>query len=120
LQFQADILDTPVSRPVIPETTALGAAYAAGLAVGVWKDFGELKAQWKLDRKFESGMNASVRSKYVREWSRAVEKSKGWVVAEEAVVAGGGGEERRKGLLIGGLGLAVGLGLGWYAGNRKK
>jgi glycerol kinase len=125
MQFQADMLDTPVSRPVIPETTALGAAYAAGLAVGVWKDFAELKKQWALDRKFESKMEGAVRQKYWTEWQRAVEKSKGWVVeeGEEGKGKGVGGGVGAGGLGVGFTlmtGLALGGVLGWVAASRKK
>ena len=63
MQFQADIIDTPVTRPVVPETTALGAAYAAGLAVGVWKDLEEIRAQWKMDKQWTSKMGNKEREK---------------------------------------------------------
>jgi len=78
LQFQADILGTPVLRPVVCETTALGAAYLAGLAVGYWKDTNELSAHWALDREFKPTMNQQQREKRYGEWKRAVERSLGW------------------------------------------
>ncbi|GMI47231.1 hypothetical protein TrCOL_g4382 [Triparma columacea] len=78
MQFQADIIDTPVTRPVVPETTALGAAYAAGLAVGVWKDLEEIRAQWKMDKQWTSKMGNKEREKYWNGWNKAVSKSVGW------------------------------------------
>jgi glycerol kinase len=125
MQFQADVLNTPVSRPVIPETTALGAAYAAGLAVGVWKNTDELKKHWKLDKRWESSMASDVREKYLTEWNRAVEKSKGWVVDD----ANGKSAKKlcikkgmfcKRSLSVGILSLAVGIGLGWVAANKGK
>jgi glycerol kinase len=78
LQFQADILDTPVERPVVAETTALGAAYLAGLAVGFWRDPAEVSANWALDRRFEPAMDPARRERLLRGWRRAVERSLGW------------------------------------------
>ena len=78
LQLQADILDAPVERPKVLETTALGAAYLAGLAVGFWRDEAELEANWQLDRRFEPAMPASRRASLLDGWHRAVERSKGW------------------------------------------
>lgn len=77
-QFQADILEAPVLRPSITETTALGAAYLAGLAVGVWKNQTEIAAHWKLDRKFEPRMAKSERERLYQDWKRAVERARGW------------------------------------------
>jgi hypothetical protein len=67
MQFQADMLDVPVTRPKVAETTALGAAYAAGLADGVrfWKDVGELKKQWAVDKQWEPKMDAKKRARCV-------------------------------------------------------
>lgn len=78
LQLQADILDVPVERPRVLETTALGAAYLAGLAVGFWADQAELGANWRLDRRFEPAMPAARRESLLDGWHRAVERSKGW------------------------------------------
>jgi glycerol kinase len=78
LQFQADLLNTAVRRPVVAETTALGAAYLAGLAVGYWKDFDDVAQNWALDREFTPRMDDAVRSKLTRGWQRAVERSLGW------------------------------------------
>jgi glycerol kinase len=78
LQFQADILDVPVERPVVAETTALGAAYLAGLAVGFWRDPADVAANWALDRRFEPSMDAVRRERLLRGWRRAVERSLGW------------------------------------------
>jgi len=77
-QFQADILGIPVERPASTESTALGAAYLAGLAVGFWKDEHELSAQLMVERRFEPSMPASRRDELYAGWQRAVECSKGW------------------------------------------
>ncbi len=78
LQFQADILDVPVERPVVAETTALGAACLAGLAVGFWRDPADVAANWALDRRFEPAMDPARRERLLRGWRRAVERSLGW------------------------------------------
>ena len=78
LQFQADILDRPVLRPVIRETTALGAACLAGLAVGVWKDREEIRALWKEDARFSPALPASRREELLRGWHKAVGRSLDW------------------------------------------
>ncbi|ULH16412.1 glycerol kinase GlpK [Deinococcus sp. KNUC1210] len=78
MQFQADILGVPVIRPRITETTALGAAYLAGLAVGYWKDTAELSALWQLGRRFEPQMEAAERQKRLATWKRAVQRSRDW------------------------------------------
>ena len=79
LQFQADLLNVPVRRPVVSETTALGAAYLAGLAVGYWKDFDDVASNWALDREFTPNMEAEKREKLVKGWTKAVERSLKWV-----------------------------------------
>jgi glycerol kinase len=78
MQFQADMLDTPVLRPMVIETTALGAAYAAGLAVGYWKDFDDLRRNWGIDRTFTPALPADDRARLLRGWHKAVERSFGW------------------------------------------
>jgi len=78
MQFQSDILNVPVVRPAVSETTALGAAYLAGLAVGYWKDIAEIGTHWKADRHFKPAMEDAVRAKLVRGWQNALERSKGW------------------------------------------
>ncbi|MGP2442312.1 glycerol kinase GlpK [Streptomyces sp. JW3] len=78
MQHQADVLGVPVIRPRVSETTCLGAAYAAGLATGVWHDLDELKAHWHEDAQWVPAMAASVRDREYRNWRRAVEKSFGW------------------------------------------
>lgn len=80
MQFQADVLDCEVRRPMIRETTALGAAYLAGLAVGVWKDTDEIRKLWNCDTVFQSQMKAERREKLLRDWHRAVERSKEWAM----------------------------------------
>jgi glycerol kinase len=83
LQFQSDILDTPVLRPRTVETTALGAAYLAGLGVGYWKDREEIQTNWSLDKKFQPSMKPEQRERLCAGWDRAVERSKKWVLEEE-------------------------------------
>ena len=78
LQFQADILATRVHRPVVQETTALGAAYLAGLAVGYWSDLNDLRRNWVLDREFTPEMEPCVRNRMFGDWQRAVDRAKGW------------------------------------------
>ncbi|MDJ1370016.1 glycerol kinase GlpK [Gulosibacter molinativorax] len=75
MQFQADVLGVPVVRPVITETTALGAAFAAGLAVGFWADLDALRALWREDRRFEPAMSPDERARLRREWRKAVSRS---------------------------------------------
>ena len=79
MQLQADVLGVPVVRPLINETTALGAAYAAGLAVGVWTNLEELRANWGVDRIFEPQWDQARREAGYHGWKRAVERSRGWV-----------------------------------------
>jgi glycerol kinase len=78
LQFQADLLDVPVRRPVVGETTALGAAYLAGLAVGYWDGLDDVRRNWALDREFTPRMAASERDRLYHGWRRAVERSLNW------------------------------------------
>jgi glycerol kinase len=84
LQFQADILGERVIRPVVAETTALGAAYAAGLAVGFWKSTSELRAQWAIDRRWEPHIDAAARDALYAGWKKAVTKSLDWVDGESS------------------------------------
>ncbi|UCR90415.1 glycerol kinase GlpK [Mycetocola spongiae] len=79
LQFQADMLGVPVVRPVVAETTALGAAYAAGLAVGFWKDLDELSANWQEDKRWLPEMDRAERDRLYRSWKKAVTKTFDWV-----------------------------------------
>ncbi|ARJ05858.1 glycerol kinase [Cnuibacter physcomitrellae] len=79
MQFQADILGVPVVRPVVAETTALGAAYAAGLAVGFWANLDELRANWQEDSRWEPQMDAEERERQLRLWKKAVTKTLDWV-----------------------------------------
>jgi glycerol kinase len=78
MQFQTDILGVPVNVPSISETTALGAAYLAGLAVGFWESRAEIDAKWKLARRYEPRMSKQERERLHRRWLRAVERAKGW------------------------------------------
>ncbi|MGC1731079.1 MAG: glycerol kinase GlpK [Pseudonocardiaceae bacterium] len=79
MQFQADILGVPVIRPVISETTALGAAYAAGLAVGFWSSEAEIRANWVADRRWDPTMDPQRREELYRQWRRAVTRTFDWV-----------------------------------------
>jgi len=79
MQFQADVMQCRVIRPVILETTALGAAYLAGLAVGFWKNTGELEFQWKKDRLFEPSLPRIEAEQLLKQWHRAVERSRQWI-----------------------------------------
>jgi glycerol kinase len=79
MQFQADLLGVPVVRPVVAETTALGAAYAAGLAVGFWKDLAEVASNWQEDKRWVPNMDPAERDRQLRLWKKAVTKSFDWV-----------------------------------------
>ncbi|MFB8386115.1 glycerol kinase GlpK [Microbacterium sp. NPDC055910] len=88
MQFQADILGMPVVRPEVIETTALGAAYAAGLATGVWSSRDELRAHWREDARFEPRMGEDERRRRYRQWKKAVTKSLEWVDDDARVLMG--------------------------------
>jgi len=79
MQFQADMLNVPVIRPRVAETTALGAAYAAGLAVGYWQNFNELQANWGMDRTWTPKMDPTYREHLFTEWKKAVSRTLNWV-----------------------------------------
>ena len=79
MQFQADILDVPVVRPKVAETTALGAAYAAGLAVGFWKNLDELRANWGRDKEWKPNMDVAKRDKLYAGWKKAVTRTFEWI-----------------------------------------
>ena len=79
MQFQADLLRVPVIRPRVSETTALGAAYLAGLGVGFWKGPSEIEAQWQTDRKFMPSMKAGIRKNLVLGWNKALGRAKHWM-----------------------------------------
>jgi glycerol kinase len=83
MQFQADLLGVPVIRPKVPETTSLGAAYAAGLATGMWNNEDELRENWVEDKRWEPQMESSQRDEYYKYWKRAVTKSFDWFEADE-------------------------------------
>lgn len=78
MQFQADILNTTVIRPRITETTALGAAYLSGLAVGFWNDMKEVEAYWQKERSFESAMQDDLRSGFQKNWKKAIRAAQAW------------------------------------------
>ncbi|MFC7516124.1 glycerol kinase GlpK [Herbaspirillum sp. GCM10030257] len=79
MQFQADILGVPVVRPMVTETTALGAAYLAGLAVGYWQSQEEIAAQWQVEKRFEPQMSQDERGQRMHQWRRAVQRSQQWL-----------------------------------------
>jgi glycerol kinase len=78
LQFQADQLQVPVSRPAVKETTALGAAYLAGLAEGVWASTDDVRDNWHLDAEFEPRPDAELADMKYAQWQRAVERARHW------------------------------------------
>jgi glycerol kinase len=79
LQFQADLVGVPVVRPKVSETTSLGAAYAAGLAVGYWDSQQELRANWGVDKEWRPKMEQSERVRLYEGWKKAVQRTLGWV-----------------------------------------
>jgi glycerol kinase len=79
MQFQADILNVPVVRPKISETTALGAAYAAGLAVGFWNGLDDLQSNWQVGQVWEPQMDSLQRKKLYKGWLKAVERTFNWI-----------------------------------------
>ena len=83
MQFQADILGVPVIRPVVNETTALGAAYAAGLAVGFWKSEDDIRTNWAQDKQWDPSMDDARREREYRNWKKAVTKTFDWVSEED-------------------------------------
>jgi glycerol kinase len=78
MQFQADILGVPVVRPQVAETTALGAAYAAGMAVGFWEGEQDVRDNWAEDKRWEPNMDAEKRDEYYKYWKRAVTRTFDW------------------------------------------
>jgi len=78
MQLQADVLGVPVVRPTVSETTALGVAYAAGLAAGLWDDLDALRANWDEDRRFEPGWDDARREEGYRGWEKAIERARNW------------------------------------------
>lgn len=90
MQFQADVLGVDVVRPAVVETTALGAAYLAGLQVGYWKGLDDVAGHWREDRRFRPAMDAAKRKELVAGWSRAIERAKGWEVDGVSAAAANG------------------------------
>jgi glycerol kinase len=84
MQFQADLLGVPVIRPKVPETTSLGAAYAAGLATGFWNEVEDLRENWQEDKRWEPSMDAGKRDEYYKYWKRAVTRTFDWFDADDA------------------------------------
>ena len=82
MQFQADLLGVPVVRPVVTETTALGAAYAAGLAVGFWDGLDDVRRHWAEDRRWEPARDDAWREREMTRWRKAVERTLDWVEDE--------------------------------------
>jgi glycerol kinase len=83
MQFQADVLGVPVVRPRMHETTALGAAYLAGLGVGVWESTDQLDAQWRVERVFDPGMSRDARDGLRAGWRDAIARSRDWAKPEK-------------------------------------
>jgi glycerol kinase len=84
MQFQADLLGVPVIRPKVPETTSLGAAYAAGLATGLWNEVEDLRENWVEDKRWEPSMDSAKRDEYYKYWKKAVARTFDWFEAEES------------------------------------
>jgi glycerol kinase len=78
MQLQADLLNVPVIRPKVAETTALGAAYLAGLAVGFWKNQADIARQWQVDKRFKPAMKPVVRARIAKGWKRALSRARAW------------------------------------------
>ena len=78
MQLQADLLGVPVVRPKVSETTALGAAYLAGLAVGFWKSQADIARQWQEDKRFTPSMRVADRKRIAAGWARALDRSREW------------------------------------------
>jgi glycerol kinase len=78
MQFQCDVLNTKIIRPKITETTALGAAYLAGLAVGYWKDLNDISNQWQVEKTFEPQMPSLQKDELIKEWKRAIKAVQAW------------------------------------------
>ncbi|MBA7592606.1 Glycerol kinase [subsurface metagenome] len=83
MQFQSDILGVPVVRPQVAETTALGAAYLSGLAVGYWKDKDEIAQKWKVDKEFKPNMDEKIKERLYKGWKKAVSRSLNWEEKED-------------------------------------
>ena len=83
MQFQSDVLGVPVDRPVVAETTALGAAYLAGLAVGFWESKEEIAKKWAVDKHFDPDMAVESREKKYAGWKKAVKRACAWEEAEK-------------------------------------
>ena len=84
MQFQADILGVPVQRPAVTETTALGAAYLAGLATGYWDSLEEIQKQWRVEATFEPKMREDQREMLYAGWKRAVTRAQAWIEDRES------------------------------------
>jgi glycerol kinase len=78
MQFQSEIVNTKVVRPTMVETTALGAAYLAGLAVGFWKDIEELRSKWQVDKIFTPTIDEAQRAEHIQGWERAIKATNNW------------------------------------------
>jgi len=79
MQFQADLIGVPLVRPKVRETTALGAAYLAGLAVGYWTDTNQIQHQWQKDKEFRPALDRAKAAELKSRWQKAVERAKGWL-----------------------------------------
>jgi glycerol kinase len=82
MQLQADLLNVPVVRPKVAETTALGAAYLAGLAVGYWKSQADIARQWQVDKRFTPSMKPAFRTRIAAGWAKALSRAKAWEAAD--------------------------------------
>jgi len=82
MQFQSDVMNCRVIRPEITDTTALGAAYLAGLAIGFWKDTGEIENYWKAEKNFEPQMKDDARQNEIHQWKKAIKAAMAWTDEE--------------------------------------
>jgi len=94
MQFQADVLDTPVAAPSVSEITATGAAYAAGLATGFWAGLDELRANYRTTRRWQPGLDPAARDDGVAAWHRAVDRTLGLVEPDRDTAGAGSGAKR--------------------------
>jgi glycerol kinase len=79
MQFQADVLGVPVTRPMVPETTALGVAYAAGYAVGFWKNLDEMRKNWQVDKTWTPNLESNAGTDLYAQWKKAVTRTFDWI-----------------------------------------
>jgi len=124
MQFQSDIIGVPVVTPVIPETTSMGAAFAAGLAVGVWENTDEIRKLWAASQEYVPNMSQEERDENWKGWKKAVTKSLGWVDLgdEEAgeIIPPQSGPKYLQSTMALGMAIVVSAGIGFVVGRKKS